>query len=46
MIFANHIVLVAESRHGVNVKSEIWQDALESKGFQIIFFFFENQGFL
>jgi hypothetical protein len=35
MFFADDIVLVDETRHGVNVKLEIWRDALESKGFQL-----------
>ena len=32
MLFVDDIVLVDESRDGVNAKLEIWQDALESKG--------------
>ena len=35
MLFVEDIVLVNETRHGVNAKLEIWRDALESKGFQL-----------
>ena len=35
MLFADDIVLVDETRHGVNVKLEIWWHALESKGFRL-----------
>ena len=33
MLFANNIVLVDETRSGVNVKIEIWGDALKSEIF-------------
>ena len=36
MLLAKDIVLVDESRNGVNAKLEIWQKAFESKGFKII----------
>ena len=35
MLFAENIVLVDESRDGVNAKLERWQEAFESKGFKI-----------
>ncbi|KAI8559998.1 hypothetical protein RHMOL_Rhmol04G0220700 [Rhododendron molle] len=35
MMFANDIVLVDETARGVNMKLEIWREALESKGFRI-----------
>ena len=35
MLFADDIVLVDETREGVNTKLEIWRKALESKGFRI-----------
>ncbi|GMQ11846.1 hypothetical protein CsSME_00054325 [Camellia sinensis var. sinensis] len=35
MLFAYDIVLVDETREGVNTKLEIWRKALESKGFRI-----------
>ncbi len=31
MLFAYDIVLVDETRHGINVKLEIWRDSLESR---------------
>jgi hypothetical protein len=34
-VFANDVVLVDETRAGVNGKLELWKDALESKGFRI-----------
>ena len=34
MLVADDIVLVDETRCGVNVKLEFWRDALESKGFR------------
>ena len=34
MLFADDIVLVDESRDGVNAKLERWREALESKGFK------------
>jgi hypothetical protein len=35
MCFVDDIVLVDETRYRVNVKLEIWRDALESKGLQL-----------
>ena len=35
MLFADDIVLVDETREGVNTKLEIWRKALEFKGFRI-----------
>jgi hypothetical protein len=35
MLFADDVVLVDESREGVNRKLELWRQALESKGFRI-----------
>ena len=35
MLFADDIMLVDESRDDVNTKLERWQEALESKGFNI-----------
>jgi hypothetical protein len=35
MLFANDVVLVDESREGVNRKLELWRQTLESKGFRI-----------
>ena len=35
MLFTNDVVLVDESREGVNRKLELWRQALESKGFRI-----------
>ncbi|CAL5358782.1 unnamed protein product [Camellia sinensis] len=35
MLFADDIVLVDETREGVNTKLEIWRKVLESKGFWI-----------
>ena len=34
MLFANDVVLVDESRTGVNQKLELWRETLESKGFR------------
>ena len=34
MLFANDVVLVDESRVGVNRKLELWRHTLESKGFR------------
>ena len=35
MFFADDIVLVDESRSGVNHKLELWRQTLESKGFRL-----------
>jgi hypothetical protein len=35
MLFADDVVLVDESREGVNRKPELWRQTLESKGFRI-----------
>jgi hypothetical protein len=35
MFFTNDVVLVDESREGVNRKIELWCQTLESKGFRI-----------
>ena len=35
MPFTNDIVLMYEVRSRVNTKLQIWQEALESKGFQL-----------
>ncbi|KAG2591218.1 hypothetical protein PVAP13_5NG436140 [Panicum virgatum] len=35
MLFADDVVLVDESRAGVNRKLELWRHALESKGFRL-----------
>jgi hypothetical protein len=35
MLFADDVVLVDESREGVNRKPELWCQTLESKGFRI-----------
>lgn len=35
MMFADDIVLIDETREGVNNKLEVWRDTLESKGFRI-----------
>jgi hypothetical protein len=35
MLFVDDIVLVDETRGGVNIKLEIWRDALESNDFQL-----------
>jgi hypothetical protein len=32
MLFANDVVLVDESRAGVNMKLELWRHTLESRG--------------
>jgi hypothetical protein len=36
MLFADDVVLIDESREGVNRKLELWHQTLESKGFRII----------
>ena len=35
MLFADDVVLVDESRTGVNRKLELWRQILESKGFRL-----------
>ena len=35
MLFADDIVLIDESREGVNTKLEHWRDTLEVKGFRL-----------
>ena len=35
MLFADDVVLVDESRTGVNRKLELWRHMLESKGFRL-----------
>jgi hypothetical protein len=35
MLFADDVMLVDETRSGVNGKLELWKEALESKGFRI-----------
>ena len=35
MLFADDVVLVDESRTGVNQKLELWRKTLESKGFRL-----------
>ena len=35
MLFADDVVLVDESRTGVNQKMELWWETLESKGFRL-----------
>jgi hypothetical protein len=35
MLFTDDVVLVDESREGVNRKLELWRQTLESKGFRI-----------
>jgi hypothetical protein len=35
MLFADDVVLVHESREGVNMKLELWRQTLESKGFRL-----------
>ena len=35
MLFADDIVLVDETRSGVNAKLELWRETLESKGFRL-----------
>ncbi|XP_019251198.1 PREDICTED: uncharacterized protein LOC109230125 [Nicotiana attenuata] len=35
MLFADDIVLIDESRTGVNKRLEVWRQALESKGFKL-----------
>ena len=35
MLFADDVVLVDESRTGMNQKLELWRETLESKGFRL-----------
>ena len=35
MLFGDDIVLINETKSGVNAKLEVWRDALKSKGFKI-----------
>ena len=35
MLFANNIVLVDETRAGVNTKLELWRQTLKSRGFRL-----------
>ena len=35
MLFADDIVLVDETRVGVNAKLELWRQTLESRGFRL-----------
>jgi hypothetical protein len=35
MLFVDDIVLMDETRGGVNIKLEIWRDALKSNDFQL-----------
>ena len=35
MLFADDIVLIDETREGVNDKSERWRHSLESRGFRV-----------
>jgi len=35
MLFADDIVLIDETRDGVNTKLEQWRDTLEAKGFRL-----------
>ena len=35
MLFADDIVLIDETKSGVNAKLEVWREALESRGFRI-----------
>ncbi|XP_060200604.1 uncharacterized protein LOC132628864 [Lycium barbarum] len=35
MLFADDIVLIDESRSGVNMRLEVWRQTLESKGFKL-----------
>ncbi|KAF3636096.1 putative protein-like [Capsicum annuum] len=35
MLFADNVVLINESRQGVNDKLEVWRQTLESKGFRL-----------
>ena len=35
MLFADDIVLIDETRAGVNAKSELWRQTLKSQGFRL-----------
>ncbi|KAG5608215.1 hypothetical protein H5410_019496 [Solanum commersonii] len=35
MLFADDVVLIDETRNGVNAKLEVWRRTLESKGFRL-----------
>jgi len=35
MLFVDDIVLIDESREGVNTKLELWRSTLESQGFRL-----------
>ena len=35
MLFADDVVLIDETRGGVNDKLEVWRQTLESKGFRL-----------
>ena len=35
MLFADDIVLIDETKSGVNAKLDVWREVLESKGFKI-----------
>ena len=35
MLFADDIILVDETRAGVNAKLELWRQTLESRGFRL-----------
>ena len=35
MLFVDNIVLIDETREGVNTKLERWRDTLEAKGFRL-----------
>jgi len=35
MLFSDNIVLIDESREGLNTKLEPWRDTLEAKGFRL-----------
>ena len=35
MLFADNIILIDESREGVNAKLELWRSTLESQGFKL-----------
>ena len=35
MLFADDVVLIEETRSGVNAKLEVWRETLECKGFRL-----------